>query len=286
MNNVDPVFAVLNSGWFALISLIVGLLGIGVSYIFYRRGRPSTELRDMLSEVEVIGVTPTEYSDGLEVRFEGQQIPQLTNSTYAIWNAGTTTLHGRDIVETEPLRLELQGEGRILRAEVDASTRAVNSGSVSFDEKSVRLGFDYLDASDGFRVIVLHSGHPNSLSSLGTIRGVPQGLLRHDPGKKFWIGLRIYAIAMAAGFVLLFGWMLFVFLANVSTMPWQKSWPGLIFIISIFGVIPYLTWRDSKSNHIEKQIISGMPDALSEGARFNVWPSMSSSMGSHPEGSD
>lgn len=56
MSKFDPVFAVLNSGWFALLGLLVGILGIGFSYAFYRRGRSRTELRDMLSEVEIIGV--------------------------------------------------------------------------------------------------------------------------------------------------------------------------------------------------------------------------------------
>lgn len=286
MNQVDPIYAVLNSGWFALLGLLVGLLGIGISYIFYRRGKPKTELRDMLSEVELIGVTPTKYSDGLEVRFEGRQIPQVTNSTYAIWNAGTTTLHGRDIVEKEPLRLALQGEGRILRAEVDASTRPVISAWVASDEKTVRLGFDYLDAGDGFRVTVLHSGVLNSLSSLGTIKGVPQGLLRHDPSKGFWLGMRIFIIAFAAIMVPLIGWMFFLILAEVWVRPLQNSWPILTFFIAIFVVIPYLAWRDSKKSHDEKRTIGGMPDALSEGARFYIWPSMSSSMGSNPYGPD
>ena len=237
----------------------------------------------MLSEVELIGVTPTEHSDGLEVRFEGQLIPQLTNSTYAIWNSGTTTLRGRDIVEMEPLRLELEGTGRILRAEIDASTRVVNRGSVALDDKSVRLGFDYLDPGDGFRVTVLHSGQPNELVSLGAVRGVPQGLLRHDPTKNFFFGVWIVLVTMLALLIPGFIWGLYLVLRDIYEV---YNWPFLAITIAWMVIVIYFVYRNTNTNDEEKHTIKGMPDALSEGARFLVWPSTSSDLGSNPYGRD
>ena len=283
MNQLDPVFAVLNSGWFALLSILVGVLGIGLSYIFYRRGRSTTELRDMLSEVEIIGKTPTEFSDGLEVRYEGQQVSQVTKTTYAIWNAGTTTLHGQDIVKKEPLRLELDGEGRILRADVDASTRSVNSGWVTLEEKLVKMGFDYLDAGDGFRITVLHSGQPNSLRSAGVIKGVPRGLLRHDPSRGFFIGMRIFTIAMLCIMVPTVAYVVWTIFYDLWT---AGNWSAFAYLIGMFLILPVVASRFLIAKPGDERTISGMPNALSEGARFYEWPSTSSSPGSNPYGSD
>lgn len=285
MTKNDAVLAIFNSGWFSLLGLIVGAFGILLSYIFYRRGRHKTELRDFLSEVEVIGLTSTEYSDGLEVQFEGCPIPQLTSATYAIWNAGTTTIHGRDIVEKEPIRLELKGAGRFLRANIDASTREVNSAFVKIDGKSVILGFDYLDAGDGFRINILHSGKTNSLFSLGAIKGVPLGLIRHNPSKGLMIGLKISIAIMVVLMVGMFASMISVLAWEAWTAPLEKGWRAIA-LIGAIALLVYVTIPKKNNGEVKKETIKGMPDALSEGAKFYVWPSTSSPGGVDQYGSE
>jgi hypothetical protein len=140
------VLRIFNEGWFnLLLSTAIGLTGIVLAIIFYRRGKQVSRLRYLIGDAPLIGPTPTPLGEGLEIRFDGQLVPPVTRTSYGIWNAGTTTVYGRDIVAADPLRLELAGEEQILRVTVEGTTRSVIAAEVrEIGPNEVHLGFDYL----------------------------------------------------------------------------------------------------------------------------------------------
>jgi hypothetical protein len=114
----------------------------------------------------------------VEIRFSGHCVPRITATRVVVWNAGSTTLTGSDVVAGDPLRLELDGDGSVLQASIVCATRKVNDLRTEVDERgssTILLPFDFLDPGDGAHLRVLHSGGRNALTLTGTIRGMRSG---------------------------------------------------------------------------------------------------------------
>lgn len=170
MNNIiailkDPLFG----GIFAIISFVAAI------YLYFK-GKRSVSLAYQRSELPLIGQRKTEHQSDLEVRFSGIVVPRVTVSKFVIWNNGTDTINGRDIVDSDPISLLLRGSGNILRATVSNQSREVCDFSVSIVEpKKLIISFDYIDPQDGCVLEILHSDEPGNLDLIGTVRGIPKG---------------------------------------------------------------------------------------------------------------
>lgn len=201
----NGLIQMLNSGLFSVvITVVLAILTIIVSYILYKRSKPVARLRFAMGDAALLSPAPQPYGKDLEVRYQGQPVIQLTNTSLAVINDGTTTVRGNDIVSLDQLRLETQGRGSILQATVERMTRVVTGVSAVGLGQKVALDFDFLDPGDGFRVHVLHSGEPGDLQIYGTIRGLPQGIqqLRRGSVNARIIGLAVLVtmVSTSAGF--------------------------------------------------------------------------------------
>jgi len=105
--------------------------------------------------------THTSYIEGLEVlyRYKNQQVPQLSRSNVAFWNAGGIAIRSDDKIRQDPLELHILEGYRLLDVNPMQNTDKVNGFAIQrIDDARVALSFDYLGAGQGVVVQVTHTG--------------------------------------------------------------------------------------------------------------------------------
>lgn len=173
----DWLVDIFNIPWVGvLIGFLLFLLSIPIGYFFYLKGRSFARLTYSTVDNEVIAPTGGENSK-LEVTYNKISVLRVTTTNFAIWNSGTTTIHGDQIVRRDHLRISSADYGKILEADTRDHSRSVIQASVTVheDRQSAAINFDFLDPGDGFRINIVHSGDLGSLTLMGTVKGLPSG---------------------------------------------------------------------------------------------------------------
>ena len=95
-----------------------------------------------------------------------------------MWNAGNTTIEGKQIVEVDPLRIQMSPESNVLDVSILRVTREINAFVAGRGETAneVICSFDWLDPNDGALLKILHTGEREPRIR-GTIRGMPRGFI-------------------------------------------------------------------------------------------------------------
>ena len=95
-----------------------------------------------------------------------------------LWNRGTDTLHGQDIIKSDPIRLSVPEGTRILDVEIAKRTRETNKCMIQqcpHNGHDVLVRYDYLDPGDGLALNLLHDGETPLPEILGTATGLGDG---------------------------------------------------------------------------------------------------------------
>jgi len=97
---------------------------------------------------------------GVKLRVKGSTITELFVTSVAIWNRESQPIRGaNDVPTAERLKVEVGPHGRILNAEVTASTALANRVVLEVaSPAAVIANFEYLDPRDGFVVRLIHTG--------------------------------------------------------------------------------------------------------------------------------
>ncbi len=165
----------------------LGILGILAAVFFYIRSRKNSRLSFQRDEIAIIGGSGAAFPREVAISFADSPVDRVTATRYVIWNSGNTTLSGAQIVQSDPLRLELKSDGKVLRVSILRVSRPVNGAWLKPREvvaNIVDIGFDYLDPNDGLVIELLHSGPRSDLNLHGTLRGLPSGAT--DWGRAAW----------------------------------------------------------------------------------------------------
>lgn len=177
---MSQVLSFINQGWVGSIIGLVGIL-IGISGIFFFRAaktkpRPVFQV-DTLRLIENRG---HELPDEVSISYRGAPVQRLTKTNLIFWNAGADTLRWSDVVSTDPLRMVFDKGSEILRADIVKTTRDINVCKLVIDQSeknSLQLEFDFLDPGDGASIEILHTSKSRAPTFLGSIRGVPEGVI-------------------------------------------------------------------------------------------------------------
>lgn len=173
------ILSFFSQGW---IGSLAGFLGITIGLVgllLYRSSRIGPRPVYQRSSRKLIGREDQILPEEVKVLFKEKEVPRLTRVYLVFWNSGTATLHGKDIVETDPLRVELE-DGEILRASLSKCTREANQFIVTIDQARrniAYINFDFLDPGDGTLIEILHTDERSYPDVSGTIRGVQKGVL-------------------------------------------------------------------------------------------------------------
>jgi hypothetical protein len=155
----------------------------------------------------------------IEVRYRDRDVPVVTRTVIAFWNAGRQSIRRADIVENHPLTVVLPDGADVLEARIVAVTRPDIDFLVSWGpptlmsdgavEIKTHLVFSFLNHRDGGAIEILHTGDdPFAATVEGAIVGVkgqPRrlgGSLWDDPAGIYG-PLFMAALGFTAGTVLL-----------------------------------------------------------------------------------
>lgn len=179
------VLTLLAQNW---VGTLIGLIGVVLGVHFYRASRVGARLAYQAGGLRVIGGKEPELPTEVTVLFNNQAVSRVTKTVVVLWNCGTRTISGEDVVADDPLRITFEEEAEILKADVIDRTKDVNKFRV---EKSTTLPheaicwFDYLDAGDGVVMEVLHTSSERFPRIAGSVRGIPRGVADYG-GLPIW----------------------------------------------------------------------------------------------------
>lgn len=112
--------------------------------------------------------------DGLDIKYKGRDINDLSSTIYYIWNSGNIVIDKRDVVESRPLKIISQ-KGTILDVRILAQSDISNAFEVkNISASEVEIAFDYMDGNEGVKLQVLHTGENKELSVDVKIKGGKQ----------------------------------------------------------------------------------------------------------------
>ena len=248
--------------WLAIIAIIIGII---ISTYFYQRGKRTKGLTHTSGDIIIISPS-AEPHENLKITWEGHNIPRVTKTTIAIWNSGTETVDGADLIDTDPLRIQVPSGITILRSVVIRRTRGVVAPQLAASIHQVTVTFAFLDAKDGFSIELLHTGEPSTVQVVGTIKGIPRGVVTLDRGKwdrrvffAILITIAISSFTMAEALV-------YTLLGKALLAPWPRNAvagaitsAAVVLVWLLVKQVARLKQRD------EPPRIAGVPPTLREG---------------------
>jgi len=163
-----------------MLGTIVSILfGVLVGYFFYVLQRSRSRLNYQTSNLQIIGNISLKLPSEFEVTVAGVRIESLQKSQIVIWNGGTNTINGTDIVVEDYLKIVFGSSTKIFSVNVTALSRTVNKFTAEKDSlvnNEVILKFDFLDPKDGVIVEILHTNSNAEPKIMGTVKGLKNGI--------------------------------------------------------------------------------------------------------------
>ncbi len=171
---MEFIKSIFNAPWFGT---LIGFLGIGIGLLLYflakQRKKPAFQQRGLQLLGHNQGILPGQ----VEIRYYDRVVPRLTKTTIILWNDGDITIDGKEIVESDKLRVEFSDDCEILSCEIRKCTREVNNFRIekSGSPNIANFTFEFLDKNDGVVLDILHTSLQKNAAIKGTIKGVPAG---------------------------------------------------------------------------------------------------------------
>jgi hypothetical protein len=165
----------LSLGW---VGSVFGIAGVIAAFITYGWTRQRSILAYQKSDSRLLGGSTPELPTEVTIFYRGHEISALSRSTVVLWNAGEKSIAGDDLETTDPLRIEVTEQCKILSVSILGVSRPVIqlACSPSEDSSKAQIRFEFLDRHDGAIIEVLHTDREGSLVVVGTVRGIPKGL--------------------------------------------------------------------------------------------------------------
>ncbi len=164
--NANPVFN--------LISLLLGLLGILLSFYFYFK---SIKNRIPIYVIRTINLVKEKIQkiDTVKIMYSNREINNLSISKIAIWNDGKETINKNDVANSSPIKININNNFNILDAEILYQKNNANDFKIEIEDnkKCINLTFDYFDFEEGVILQIYHTGNSSEdLNLSGTIKSV------------------------------------------------------------------------------------------------------------------
>jgi hypothetical protein len=175
------MFEFLDKGYTGSVIGIVGILvGSILSYIFFRKSRIGPRPTYQMAATRVIGNYSALLNKKVEIFFEGNKVERVSKTQIVLWNSGTSTINGSDIVSSDPINFIFSKESRIVDVTIISCARDVNDLKVeinSIETNKVNCTFDFLDPGDGGIIELIHTDSNVYPIVGGTIKGVHKGFV-------------------------------------------------------------------------------------------------------------
>lgn len=145
-----------------LVSIALGVAGVILALYFYKRSIPIRQLSYACRTFRIISDKCQRVPE-LGVTYEGKNIPSLSVTKLAVWNAGTEALRAQDIPSSDPLVIATRGnKAQLLKVMFIEATHPANAAAVQIfvreGNELAKLTFEYLNPGDALLVDVVHTG--------------------------------------------------------------------------------------------------------------------------------
>ncbi len=141
-----------------ILSVVFGILGIGATYLFYRKTIKIKKLLFSIDSSVLISNSLNKYTN-LKITYGDQDIKSLCNSIIKIRNTGTDNIEPSDLYKDRPIIIEIS-EPLIFNNDeykIECSNKDSSVSLVSIDEKTLRVDFEILNPKDVITIEMLHN---------------------------------------------------------------------------------------------------------------------------------
>lgn len=171
------MLAYLNQSWLgSILTIVTFIFAVLLSIYLFFKSRSVKKVAIFIENESILDKRNSNRSELLEILFDGEKIERLNKAIIYFWNSGTQTIYRNDLNNIDPPRIYLGDTGKILQVNFLSNSRNVINPSIKKDMNSYYLEFDFLDASDGVVLEVLHTGENNDIKIEGTIIGIKERL--------------------------------------------------------------------------------------------------------------
>lgn len=242
-----------------IVAVIAAIAGIVFAVYYARQNRKIKLLAyDISGTVPLARAVSPEKDYNLSVIFQHHGQPEeRLDSVYVRFlrfvNLGRESIRKDDIAPANPLRISVEGV-RTLDITLSGVSRSVNrvaltKQSISEDNYSANITFDYLDHKDGAVIKILTVGGEGTPVIYGDIIGIPSGIKNVDDVSSrntsllSGIGTILIVLLFLSAFVLSF--FVFYWVTGAWTNVWLLMLPFLALVIpSIIIAIPMVVWEE------------------------------------------
>jgi hypothetical protein len=224
------IFNFFNQGW---VGSLIGLTGFIYAIFTYKKSKIGSRLVAQMKSGRVIGRNSS-TPDEIEIFYKGNKVKRVIKTNIILWNSGTKTIFGSNIVGKDPLRIEVSPEEEIISFNILKSTKSANEITITGNSKNaVNINFNYLDSNDGASIEVFHTDNTLNPNIKGTIIGMPKGAIVDKYGFDLNYAPNSYKLLFSKKFILstapigLVGIPIFIF----SRIPQYKGFIDQIMMI-------------------------------------------------------
>lgn len=186
------------SEFLTLLGTIISAVALILAILFFLFQRKKRSLLYKISSTPLVTDKMTDIP-GLEVRFGGQPMKNITSTTVEFFNIGNQLLEPKHFALLQPLRFSVSGQ--FLLGQTGVQTKADNPNSVPnielIDDHTGKLTFDFLEPKKSFTITLLHT---DELTVHGELKG--GSVIAYHPGPN-WLDL-LSIIATSIGVLLSF----------------------------------------------------------------------------------
>lgn len=160
----------------------LGLLGIIVGYYFYLKSKPKTLLIYIIKETTIISVDGNEFSDMLEIRFQGVIVPRVTAAKVVVWNSGNTSIDPNEFLIGRELKIAGAPDAEIISSQIIKTLKPENLVSLHSTENHSQLSahFEVIRPGEGFVMDFLHTGANGYFGLTGSLKN-KDNFIRREP---------------------------------------------------------------------------------------------------------
>ena len=153
------------------IFLMLAIISLIMSFVFYKKSIKEKKLVFLSRSFNLLNNSLSSLPE-LKIEYNNQLVKQLTLTKISIWNSGKETINESDVANGDYLKISASSEVIFYSSNIDFANRKINELKIFSNENEIKIGFDFLDYSDGGIIDIYHNGKETTEFKVsGTIKG-------------------------------------------------------------------------------------------------------------------
>lgn len=258
------------SNFFGIIGIAIGIFGV-VGPIAWDYYKTKSEIELKVIESSVIIEKPKKL-DGLVISYGGEELDELSKTTFSLSNTGRTPLLKKDVVQ--PIHVRFSPESRIIDAKIEATNPKDMGATIQFNRADGYIVFDIplLNPGDQIEVSALSKSIKVDFHVTARIAGVTSlNVVKEIAKPRGPTPWTIYPVGFFSALLLLAS---VVGLSEVSAeIKTKKSLrAGTLDLPQMHSLAECLAWIDAQfffTTKTERRVLKSFVETLSDRADFS-----------------